>query len=456
MPRHNWMRDITSDTSLRDISVPGTHDSATHVLGNAAWIAANAAAFLAVLAASTVMAPVAGLGFARVRKVFQAQSLNIREQLDFGVRFLDLRVNRTATGFSMYHGPMPLFTELSDVLSDVAGFLADNPSETVLICLKRENSDDPLEVLTDLLAYLKPFAPMMFAQGRIPDLGEVRGRIVFLNRITLGASIPAAEDKCGIYLDFADNRTFVAEMEQNAARSLDVVVQDHYQPPADAFAIKKADIRDAYTSFSGGAFDLRLNYSSANIPPAMPKTVTDLGALLGVTPGDFADEINPHLRDLMRENTVGAGWITVMDYVGRYGTGNNEPVACAIAMNKHWTKGAGGTGTLPIDGEIPQGKALYSPNGSWRAEFQSDGNFAVYRNVDNFSMRSSGTKDEGATRAIFQNDGNFVIYSGETPLVSTGTEGLNADRLVMQDDGNLVIYSGEIALWSTDGQTFVR
>ncbi|NVO24681.1 phosphatidylinositol-specific phospholipase C domain-containing protein [Donghicola mangrovi] len=426
------------------------------MLGNAAWIAANAAAFLAVLAASTVMAPVAGLGFARVRKIFQAQTLNIREQLDFGVRFLDLRINRSSSGFVMHHGPMPLFTELSEVLSDVAGFLADNPSETVMVCFKRENTDDALDVLRDLLAYLKPFEPMMFAQGRIPDLGEVRGRIVFVNRITLGASIPGAEDKCGIYLNFADNQTFTAEIEQNGARSLDVVVQDHYQPPADAISIKKADIFDAYASFSGGAFDMRLNFASANIPPAMPKSLNDLGAVVGTTPGTFAEAINPVLPELMRQNKEGAGWITMMDYVGQFGAGNNEPVASAIAMNKHWERLSGGTGTLPIDHEIPQGKALFSPNGSWRAEFQADGNVVVYRNVDHFAMHASETYNQGATRAIFQSDGNFVIYSGDTPLASTGTNGLNADRLVMQDDGCLVIYAGENILWSSDMDTYVR
>lgn len=454
MPRNNWMRDISSDTSLRDISLPGTHDSATHVLGNALWVGANAAAFLAVLTASTVLAPIAALGFGRVRKIFQTQSLSIRAQLDYGIRFLDLRINAVGNGFKMFHGPMPLFTELSDILAEVAGFLADNPSETVLICLKKENSDNADAVLARLIDYVSPFDPIIFAHGRIPDLGEVRGRMVFINRIALGSAVPEAEDKCGIYLDFADNRTFASEMQQNGARSLDVLVQDLYQPSGDAIDEKKQAIKSAYAVYSEGAFDLRINFTSANIPPAAPQDASDFAALLGTTPGAFADEINPELRDFMRRNMTGAGWITVIDYAGRYGSGNDEPVASAISMNSRWTTGAGGNGTLRPGSEIPLGKALYSPNGSWRAEFQSDGNFAVYRNVDNFSMRSAGTNGKGATRAAFETDGNFVISDGRRLLSATGTQNQGADALVMQNDGSLTIYAGQRAIWSSDSQTF--
>ena len=68
-----WMKNVSDDTRLIDMSIPGTHDSgATHSLFD-----------------------VAG----------KCQELNIKQQLNVGTRFFDLRLQLVGEEFKIIHGP---------------------------------------------------------------------------------------------------------------------------------------------------------------------------------------------------------------------------------------------------------------------------------------------------------------------------------------------------------------
>ncbi|WP_246070392.1 hypothetical protein [Paenibacillus kobensis] len=137
-----------------------------------------------------------------------------------------------------------------------------------------------------------------------------------------------------------------------------------------------------------------------------------------------------------------------------------------------------------------KGDYLLSQNGLYKAIWQDDGNFVIYRTYNGKSMWSSSTNGKGANQFIFQSDGNLVIYSNTkvvyqnvyeyayrfdpftgtyawgwgytlkpvvvtttTPVAiwASNTGGTGAgNTLVMQDDGNLVIYNATgKALWSS-------
>jgi hypothetical protein len=111
-------------------------------------------------------------------------------------------------------------------------------------------------------------------------------------------------------------------------------------------------------------------------------------------------------------------------------------------------------------GTLGARQRLTSQNGAYFAEFQADGNLAVYNGTPGRSARliwSSGTRVSGIGGQVsIQRDGNLVIKTarGQTAWsTGTGSEGVDrAFTLNIQNDGNLVLQDarqgGEV-LWSS-------
>lgn len=167
----NWMADIDGKTMLSAISIPGTHDTCTQYVG--------------------------------LRYVFQCQNTSVAEQLEDGYRYMDMRLVLDGEGeeqtlilkhnFSKCKKSNALFAKaltLSDVLRDVYAFLEENPTETVIMCMKAENGkDDVAEVQKLLYKQIDANADMWYLANEIPTLDEVRGKIVLATRF---------EDKMGV------------------------------------------------------------------------------------------------------------------------------------------------------------------------------------------------------------------------------------------------------------------
>nr|POE50147.1 1-phosphatidylinositol phosphodiesterase [Quercus suber] len=182
----SWMRAFRDATPLSALSIPGTHNSAT-----------------CYVALPSV----------------RCQAVSLREQLENGVRFLDVRVQpgRAAAddndneapdaALTLVHGVFPIsltgpknFRALLDVVHD---FLRDHPSETVILSLKREGlgatTDQQLSRI--LHAHYATDAREWYTEPRVPTLGEVRGKIVLLRRFALAASLRSAHAGRGWALD---------------------------------------------------------------------------------------------------------------------------------------------------------------------------------------------------------------------------------------------------------------
>lgn len=155
-----WMGALPDGTGLAELSIPGTHDSG-------AW-------------RGTVWS--------------RTQDLTIAEQLDAGVRFLDVRTRHYRDAFPIHHGAEYLHLNFTDVVLALDAFLDRHPTETVLIRMKKEHTEeentrsyeetldhyieqdpDTREVLGERL-----WRPPVGSGAHVPDLGEVRGRIVIV------------------------------------------------------------------------------------------------------------------------------------------------------------------------------------------------------------------------------------------------------------------------------------
>lgn len=155
-----WMAWLSDQARVRDITVPGTHDSG------------------------------ARYGGIHVK----TQSLTITQQLNAGVRYLDVRLRHTGNSFAVHHGAFYQEAMFGDVLGEVVRFLANNPSEFVFMRVKEEykpaNNTRSFERTFD--SYRARYSSYIWSptSDTNPRISDVRGRIVFLQDFASGA-LPA-------------------------------------------------------------------------------------------------------------------------------------------------------------------------------------------------------------------------------------------------------------------------
>lgn len=152
--RTDWMSTVAGSTRLRDLSVPGTHDTVTGEYTG--WIPG-----------------------------VETQTLPMAEQLKAGVRALDVRCRHIGNAFAIHHGSVYLGKNFDDVLQVVTGFLRQHPRETVLMRVKEEYTPaDNTRSFADTFAsyWNNPAYSAFFWRpaGHDPVLDEARGRIVVM------------------------------------------------------------------------------------------------------------------------------------------------------------------------------------------------------------------------------------------------------------------------------------
>ena len=219
----NWMSGIPDDRYLCEINLPGTHDSATAYCKNATD---NYVRFFG--------RPVFNAG-----EYAKTQSLTLPEQLNAGVRYLDLRLSAKQGELLLCHGnnekvaavnkllsflrffdPASVsrnreessFPDLdvefyayedeacavrmtcSSALAQIKNFLKEHPSEAVIITAKKENGDTEAflrlfkEQVEALRTEINPSTRQAYlytengngVYTKMPTLSEVRGKIVLM------------------------------------------------------------------------------------------------------------------------------------------------------------------------------------------------------------------------------------------------------------------------------------
>lgn len=176
----NWMSQLSDSTYIHDLNIPGTHDSAT---------------------------------FKPAHAYDQCQTLSIRQQLNLGIRFLDLRlrclINTAATpstpaaqreNFTIHHGSnwQNLYFDkeswINDPnmsnfpLQDCLEFLQAFPKEAIILSIKQEhygNDDEKArfeQAFKDLVARHDPEGKIFYTDTQVPTLEKIRGSIVIVNR----------------------------------------------------------------------------------------------------------------------------------------------------------------------------------------------------------------------------------------------------------------------------------
>ena len=146
----DWMAFVADTTPLRSISIPGTHDSGALHGGLAA----------------------------------QTQALSIKDQLEAGIRFLDIRTRRTKDSLAIHHGMVYQKQMFGDVMEAVSGFLKSHPTEAIVMHIRADEhtaEEGSEEFATIWAGYMKRYGNLF---ARITDsnvtLGRVRGKVFVL------------------------------------------------------------------------------------------------------------------------------------------------------------------------------------------------------------------------------------------------------------------------------------
>jgi hypothetical protein len=145
------MAGLSDSVTLRSVSIPGTHESATYA------------------------------GTCRTVPHANTQALDISTQLLVGTRFLDLHLVHVSDTLRVYHGALDCGVALDGVLGPVASFLALHPSEVVMARVMDENSElasgNTRSFGATLQAYVTAFATIVWANPTNvwdPTIGTVR------------------------------------------------------------------------------------------------------------------------------------------------------------------------------------------------------------------------------------------------------------------------------------------
>lgn len=284
MNTKQWMSQLNDDLLISQLTIPGTHDTATYNISGSA-----------------------GLGFVKT------QDLNITQQLEAGCRFLDIRCRLYENHLVLHHGAYYLNLNFNDVINFCSSFLAQNPTETILMSLKEEYDADDNTITYEqaVLSYISQNPDLWYTQDLLPTLGAVRGKIVLLRRFALDAN----SAPLGIPLNLSDNTSGTNQFHTDPDQVLSY--EDLYNP--DSVDDKKNAIHDhvnqAQANLDTNWLFLTFTSGYKKFPP--------------YTPSGMADEINPWMLSALTPNQKNMGTFAI-DFIdpslANFFVANNFPI----------------------------------------------------------------------------------------------------------------------------------
>ena len=253
-----WMKELPDNTPLREMSIPGTHDSgALHSIGD-----------------------VAG----------KCQDLSIADQLAIGVRFFDIRLQLKNDQFVVVHSFVDQALTFEEVLADIKVFMKVHPSETLIISIKKEadSANSTKEFADALEQQLSEYQEIFAFDQTLPEtLGEMRGKAYVISRFpnaTLG--VPADRG-------WQDSTSF--ELGE-------LYVQDNYCIPN--IEVKINDIKKTFQYSTTHTDKLTLNFASCYLDSGFPPLYA------GTAAQDVNQWLGAHLNDY-----EGALGIVICDFI---------------------------------------------------------------------------------------------------------------------------------------------
>ena len=144
-----WMGDIDNQTYLSQMTIPGTHDSCS----------------------------LFGINSART------QTWIIKDQLDAGIRYLNLKLRRVNNKLRAYHSYVDQEETFDSILKTVFKFLETNPSECIIMEINSENTPlNSTNTFDELYEeYINDYKNRIIEyDNKDLTLGELRGKLYII------------------------------------------------------------------------------------------------------------------------------------------------------------------------------------------------------------------------------------------------------------------------------------
>ena len=243
----DWMSKLPDEITLSSLSIPGTHDTMAYQITH------------------DLNCPIIK------HDEMQAQTMNLENQLNSGIRVIDIRLYHIGHVFRLHHGSCFLGTYFDDVLDVVTDFLAENDEETILMRVKQEKTDTTY-FAQDFEWYVNQFGDNMVWRGTSdnPTLGEVRGKIVILDNFANGKyGLCWCDEACECGEDCLCNEDCVCK-EDDECEVKPFHIQDEFMW-SDAWGLegKWKNVRDhlELASSATSKDDIYINFLSATAGP---------------------------------------------------------------------------------------------------------------------------------------------------------------------------------------------
>lgn len=276
-----WMDGINPTTPINKLCIPGTHDSLTF----------EPSGFVSVFAEKSARA--------------QYANASIDQQLYYGCRYLDLRINEDLDGC---HGIVNCKNGLEYAISKIHNFLDNFRSETVFVRIKNDRT------ISDWGKFEKNMDDLIRKHQSIfwknntaikwpyewPTLNDVKGKLIVIDSLDEGPN--GTRYFCGKGYGYKYNQKIDVGTVQKAI----FAPQDDYDAPNENNKLK--EIKDNI-NLPYDASVMKLNHVSA--------TGTAAGAFgLGWTPKDYADYLNPKVTSyLIEKGTSCTTGIIAFDFI---------------------------------------------------------------------------------------------------------------------------------------------
>lgn len=252
------------DILLTQLTIPGTHDTATWTLS--------------------------GGGIASMSA--KCQDMDLATQLNGGIRFIDVRLvpefnsNTGKNDLASYHKDVPCNVWFSDIVNTCRDFLSANGTETIIMSIKNEKHVDNTDFENALLPFLdnekqaNGTAPLFYVQDAVPKLSESQGQVVLFRRYR----VPVPGNSRGI--NAVTGWPYDSETTRPTRGAVPMMIQDVFQMALAGQGDKKWSEHvhpfiQAAVNSPDQTTVLWVNFSSTSG---------------GGYPRTFADEVNPLMQ----------------------------------------------------------------------------------------------------------------------------------------------------------------